>query len=172
MGKDASEETLTYSTLIVEQLMTTGGGWQDQVAALYGGFKIVTVENRLPIEITVKEIQVSEKFLADFNSRLVLIYTGITRLAKDLLLNVLRNWYTLSPKIYQNINDLVKNSVKCGEILEEGNIEELRKCVSKNRMQKLVMAPESEPDTVQELIIRISPFVDGELIFFLINRNF
>ena len=39
MGVQVSNETLSYSVLIVEQLMTTNGGWQDQIGGLYGGFK-------------------------------------------------------------------------------------------------------------------------------------
>ena len=54
------------------------------------------------------------------NNRLLLIYTGLTRLAKDLLLNVLRNWYAISSEIYDNVNELVKNGFKCTEALEKG----------------------------------------------------
>lgn len=62
------------------------------------------------------------------NGRLILIYTGLTRLAKDLLLNVLRNWYAISSEIYDNVNELVKNAFKCATCLESGrfNLSDLK----------------------------------------------
>jgi fucokinase len=94
-----------------------------------------------------------------------LVYTGLTRLAKDLLLNVLRNWYTMSTRIYENVTDLVVNSCRCREALEAGDIAGLGECVTNYRGQKLVMAPGSEPDTVKELMVKLGPFVYGRIFF-------
>lgn len=163
MGINVSNETLNYSVLVVEQLMTTNGGWQDQVGGIYGGFKMTTSKNSLPLEITVNQVKISADVEAKINDRLVLIYTGLTRLAKDLLVNVLRNWYTISTNIYNNVHNLVENSYRCGKALESGNLAELGTCISNYRKQKLVMAPGSEPDTVQELIRLLEPFVYGKL---------
>ncbi len=118
MGVDVSNETLSYSILVVEQLMTTNGGWQDQVGGIYGGFKFTIAKNQLPLEICVREVGLDREFLNSINERLILVYTGITRLAKDLLLNVLRNWYAISPEIYANVNGLVKNGHECISALE------------------------------------------------------
>lgn len=122
MGIKVSNETLSYSTLIVEQLMTTNGGWQDQVGGIYGGFKFTTCRNVLPLEISTKSIYLTEESLKNINDRLLLIYTGLTRLAKDLLLNVLRNWYTISTKVYDNVQDLIENERNCRNALETGKI--------------------------------------------------
>lgn len=120
IGVQVSNETLSYSVLIVEQLMTTNGGWQDQIGGLYGGFKQTKTKNSLPLEIQVKTLQLKQEFINLINDRLVLIYTGITRLAKDLLLNVLRNWYAISRKIFDNVNSLVINGNECADALEQG----------------------------------------------------
>lgn len=120
MGIDISNETLSYSILIVEQIMTTNGGWQDQVGGIWGGFKLTTAKNKLPLEINVNQLQLSAEFTEIINQRLILVYTGLTRLAKDLLLNVLRNWYAISKEIYDNVNELVKNGFECAKALETG----------------------------------------------------
>jgi fucokinase len=120
MGINVNNETLSYSILLVEQLMTTNGGWQDQVGGIWGGFKLTRADNKLPMVIRVEQLSLDDEFLEEeLNSRLVLIYTGITRLAKDLLLNVLRNWYAISAEIYDNVQELVKNGLKCAKALEE-----------------------------------------------------
>ncbi|CAF0975030.1 unnamed protein product [Brachionus calyciflorus] len=161
MGIEVSNETLSYSTLLVEQLMTTNGGWQDQVGGIWGGFKLTQAKNQLPLEINVKELKISQEFKDAINKRLILIYTGLTRLAKDLLLNVLRNWYAISSEIYKNVTELVKNGFKCANSLENEDIVEFGKCVDRHRKQKLVMAPGSEPESVVNLIKLLDPLVYG-----------
>ena len=108
--------------MIVEQLMTTNGGWQDQVGGIYGGFKFTTARNILPLEIRTESINLTYESLQNINDRLLLVYTGLTRLAKDLLLNVLRNWYTISTRIYDNVQGLIENEKNCRLALKAGNI--------------------------------------------------
>lgn len=88
------------------------------MGGLYAGFKLTTAKNKLPLEMSVLELNLDREFLEKINSRLVLIYTGLTRLAKDLLLNVLRNWYAISPQIYDNVQALVVNGFRCAKALQ------------------------------------------------------
>ena len=71
---------------MAEQLQTSGGGWQDQAGGLYGGFKFIWSPRGLPLEVKVNRLEgVSGKFVEKFNRKLVLIYTGQTRLGKNLV---------------------------------------------------------------------------------------
>jgi len=40
MGVSFTRSHLIHAVLYVEQLLTTGGGWQDQVGGVYGGFNL------------------------------------------------------------------------------------------------------------------------------------
>ena len=42
--------------LIPFTVMTTGGGWQDQIGAVYGGFKIARSASSLPVRVSVQPI--------------------------------------------------------------------------------------------------------------------
>ncbi len=42
LGKKLSQEELYNRVLCMEQIMSTGGGWQDQVGGLAPGIKMVT----------------------------------------------------------------------------------------------------------------------------------
>lgn len=44
--------------LYLEQLLTTGGGWQDQCGGLYGGAKKSSSDTGLPIKISTQQISV------------------------------------------------------------------------------------------------------------------
>lgn len=80
--------TLYYSFLQVlhlEQLLTTGGGWQDQCGGLYGGAKLSQSQKGLPVNITTKQIKTPPGFLDELSQHILLVYTGKTRLARNLL---------------------------------------------------------------------------------------
>ena len=80
-----SPKMLNFQVLYLEQLLTTGGGWQDQIGGLFGGVRLGLSEAKLPLKVDVVDLKISEEYLQRFNDRLVLIYTGKTRLARNLL---------------------------------------------------------------------------------------
>ena len=47
LGEDISENELYSRVMCMEQLMSTGGGWQDQVGGLVPGFKYLTTKKVL-----------------------------------------------------------------------------------------------------------------------------
>lgn len=63
----------------------TGGGWQDQVGGLMPGIKVGRSRAQLPLQVEVEEITVPEGFVQTLNDHLLLVYTGKTRLARNLL---------------------------------------------------------------------------------------
>ena len=71
--------------LIIEQMLTTGGGWQDNVGGLIPGFKISRSQGSLPLKVEAEKLELSEKIVEEFSKRLVCFYSGRTRLAKNLL---------------------------------------------------------------------------------------
>jgi fucokinase len=71
--------------LYLEQLLTTGGGWQDQIGGLKGNVHLGLSEAKLPLYVEAIDLKVKPQLVAEFNDRLLLIYTGKTRLARNLL---------------------------------------------------------------------------------------
>lgn len=71
--------------LHLEQMLTTGGGWQDQVGGLTPGIKVGHSKAELPLRIDMKFLAIADDTIRAFSDRLVLVYTGKTRLARNLL---------------------------------------------------------------------------------------
>ena len=161
MNIEVSSKELIYSVLLVEQMMTTGGGWQDQCGGLLGGFRLTKCKQSLPLEIDFESLQFPVEFEQLFNERLLLVYTGVTRLAKDLLLTALRNWYAISKEICENLRGLVTNGNKCAEAIRNGRLDVLGECINNHRQHKLTMAPGSIPKEVNDLILLLTPVCYG-----------
>jgi len=98
-GDELPEARLFDEVLCLEQMLTTGGGWQDQVGGLTGGVKLVTSRPGLPQAIRVTPVALSPRTSADLGARLLLVYTGQQRLAKNLLRNVMIRWMLRDPEM-------------------------------------------------------------------------
>ena len=66
-------------------MLTTGGGWQDQVGGLVGGVKTGYSAATLPLKVDIKYLNVPTSTIEALNRQLILVYTGKTRLARNLL---------------------------------------------------------------------------------------
>ena len=84
-GRTTTVDSLIHAVLLVEQMLTTGGGWQDNVGGLVPGFKICRAKATLPLKVETQRLDVSPAIVEEFFKRLVFVYTGKTRLAKNLL---------------------------------------------------------------------------------------
>ncbi len=88
LGRPVVLDELIRQVLQVEQMLTTGGGWQDQIGGLVGGVKCI--ESR-PGQRPHPVIHQLDPFLFQDRESLAcftLFYTGITRLAKNILSEV------------------------------------------------------------------------------------
>ncbi|HUW39937.1 MAG TPA: L-fucokinase [Rectinemataceae bacterium] len=87
-GRASLSEELFLQVLEVEQMLTTGGGWQDQIGGLVGGLKLL--ESRPAIKPRPLVRQLDPWLFEDpaCVRRMTLYYTGVTRLAKNILKDV------------------------------------------------------------------------------------
>ncbi|TDH09977.1 hypothetical protein EPR50_G00092720 [Perca flavescens] len=84
-GRTYDTDSLIHGVLYLEQILTTGGGWQDQVGGLVGGVKVARSRPSLPLQVEVERLSPPHDFLLSLEEHLLLVYTGKTRLARNLL---------------------------------------------------------------------------------------
>ncbi|HVO10039.1 MAG TPA: L-fucokinase [Vicinamibacteria bacterium] len=87
-GRPLVMDLLFRQVLQLEQMLTTGGGWQDQIGGLAGGVKCIESRPGLRPSPVVHQL---DPFLFQDRESLscfTLFYTGITRLAKNILADV------------------------------------------------------------------------------------
>jgi fucokinase len=107
-GVELSNAALFDEVLCLEQMMTTGGGWQDQVGGLVGGIKLVRTEPGLPQAIQLEPLSLSPRTEAELARRLVLVYTGQQRLAKNLLRIVVGRWLGRDPEMVWLLREIAR----------------------------------------------------------------
>jgi galactokinase/mevalonate kinase-like predicted kinase len=90
-GRPVVMDELIRQVLQVEQMLTTGGGWQDQIGGAVGGIKCIQSRPGFRPHPVIHQLDPwlfqDPESLACFT----LFYTGITRLAKNILAEVVDN---------------------------------------------------------------------------------
>ena len=117
LGWDRS--VLFTRTLALEQMLTTGGGWQDQAGGLFRGVKLIETAPGLAQKPTLRWLP--EHLLGpDYANRCVLLYyTGITRMAKNILAEIVRGMFLNSPSHLGIIADIGANADFAGAAMQK-----------------------------------------------------
>ncbi|OQV21505.1 L-fucose kinase [Hypsibius exemplaris] len=164
LGMKFDNEAVVHAVLCVEQMLTTGGGWQDQVGGVFGGIKAASSAAKLPLQVQTEKLNITPENLEEFSSRIVLIYTGKPRLAKNLLQNVVRNWYAREESVVSTCTNLKSTAEKCRDSLQNWSFDNIRSCITEYYEQKKLMAAGTEPVSVRELIAALTPYISGHTL--------
>ncbi len=156
-----NDTSLIHAVLVLEQLLTTGGGWQDQVGGLIAGVKIAHSSASLPLRVEHEVLNLSESMIQTLNDHVLLVYTGRTRLARNLLQGVIRLWYARSPEIVELVENLTTNAYQARECLEREDLEGVGRCLDTYWSQKKKMASGAEPQNVTQMMNAIRPYLYG-----------
>ena len=130
-GQSAEEEKIYAQTLCAEQLMDTGGGWQDQVGGATEGIKLITSEPGVPQDLNVDKLELTEEVKAELQERYVLIFSGQRRLAKNILRQEMNRYIMYEKYAVEMIHEVQQLAVMSRFELERGNIEELAKLLDR-----------------------------------------
>jgi len=161
MGREYTAQSLIHMVLLVEQKLTTGGGWQDQVGGVLPGFKITHSLPKIPLEVVPQVLPVPPAVLSQFNAHLLLLYTGSSRLARNLLQTVIRRWYHRSKDISELVDGLCQNAHDMQDAIVQGDMSEVGRRLDIYWRQKKMMATDAEPRHVTHLINKLKPHVFG-----------
>jgi galactokinase/mevalonate kinase-like predicted kinase len=92
LGRELSGNELFNAVLRLEQVMTTGGGWQDQVGGVVAGLKRITSPAGMIPATTIVPLGGDLADPRGNGGQTLLYYTGITRMAKNILQQVVGRW--------------------------------------------------------------------------------
>jgi galactokinase/mevalonate kinase-like predicted kinase len=88
VGRPLAERELFHAVLKLEQELTTGGGWQDQIGGVVPGVKVISAERGLVPDPRIHFVPADVLDPATNGGRTLLYYTGLRRLAKNILHDV------------------------------------------------------------------------------------
>ena len=164
MGIAYTEEDLYSHVLAMEQIMSTGGGWQDQVGGVTPGMKYITSMPGIDQQLKVSHVEIPEETKKELDERFVLIYTGQRRLARNLLRDVIGRYVGNEPDSLFALEEIHKTAVLMRFELERGNVDGFAKLLDYHwELSKKVDAGSSNT-LIEQIFGSIEDLVDGKLV--------
>ena len=124
-GLKWNQTQICHLTLILEQLLTTGGGWQDQYGGIVGGLKLLSSEPGDQSEIDIRLLPERIFTHPKYQGRWLLYYTGITRVAKNILNEIARGMFLGEAKRINIIKEIKMLALDLADALQHDDFEKV-----------------------------------------------
>ena len=122
-GKPCENSDIYTIVLSMEQMMSTGGGWQDQAGGLTEGIKLITSEPGFEQKLRIEPVILSAETKKELQERFALIYTGQRRLARNLLRKVVGGYIGGRPESVAALRDMKPLTLSMKDALERGDLD-------------------------------------------------
>lgn len=159
-----TDDDIYSHVLAMEQIMSTGGGWQDQVGGVTDGVKYITSRPGLRQELHVEHVALDEKTKKELGDRYVLIYTGQRRLARNLLREVVGRYVGNEPQSLQALNEIQRIASLMRFELERGNVDEFAALLDRHWELSKQIDGGSTNILIDQIFESIADFTAGKMI--------
>lgn len=160
-GHSWSHNEISHRTLVLEQLLTTGGGWQDQYGGVLPGIKLL--ESNKGFNQTL-EVKWTSDFLftqPEYKACMLLYYTGITRTAKDILSEIVKGMFLNDSANTFLVKEMKQHAFDTFNVLQRNDFGGLCTSVKRTWEQNKMLDRGTNPPAVQQLIKSFEDFASA-----------
>ena len=154
LGWDKNE--IGKRTLVLEQLLTTGGGWQDQFGGVLGGVKLLETQRGFDQNPVVRWLSDDIYTQPEYQQCHLLYYTGITRTAKKILAEIVRRMFLNHGGEIRQLRAMKAHAQDMFEAIQRQDFQLMGQLIRKTWQQNQLIDSGTNPDNVR----RITDLVD------------
>ncbi len=158
-GLGWSNVHLFTRTLALEQMLTSGGGWQDQAGGLFPGLKMIETSpgiSQYPMTHWLPDQQIRNSAKTE---RLLLYYTGITRVAHNILGEIVRGIFLNDANRLSILGDIRANAYFAADVIQKQDWNGLCVCIRRSWELNQRLDAGTNPPRVQQIFNRIAPWM-------------
>lgn len=149
LGWDKNE--IGHRTLMLEQMLTTGGGWQDQFGGVLGGVKLLQTGRGFAQNPQVRWLPTDLWTQPEYRPCHLLYYTGITRTAKSILAEIVRRMFLNHGDELRLLRQMKAHTLEMYEAIQENDFVRMGQLVRKTWTQNQLIDAGSNPESVEAL---------------------
>ncbi len=138
-------------TLVLEQLLTTGGGWQDQFGGIFGGVKLLQTHSGFLQEPLVRWLPTDVFTRPDYRQCHLLYYTGITRTAKQILAEIVRRMFLNNHDQLLLLRQMKQHALDMAEAIQRQDFRLMGRLLRINWTQNQRLDNGTNPEAVARL---------------------
>lgn len=163
-GLHFTENEMIQRVLCMEQLMSTGGGWQDQVGGLLPGIKMVSASMGLSQQVQSVPLHLTAQTVQELNERFALIYTGQRRLARNLLREVVGKYIGADPDAVQALYEIQQVAALMRFELERGNVDGFAALLNRHWTLSRQIDKGCTNTCIDQIFLSVEDLIDGRMI--------
>jgi galactokinase/mevalonate kinase-like predicted kinase len=149
LGWDKNE--IGRRTLILEQMLTTGGGWQDQFGGVLGGVKLLQTGKGFHQSPQVRWLPNDLWTQPEYKACHLLYYTGITRTAKSILAEIVRRMFLNHGDELRLLREMKEHTMDMYEAIQQNDFARMGMLVRKTWQQNQQLDNGTNPPAVAAL---------------------
>ena len=161
VGRPLAARELFHAVLKLEQELTTGGGWQDQIGGAIEGVKMITAEKGLVPDPRIHFVPADVLDPAANGGRTLLYYTGLRRLAKNILHEVVGQYLDRDRGAMETLRRLHAFPPLMAEAMGMRDMERFGELIDVAWKLNVDLDPDHTTPVIEELRARIRPHVLG-----------
>ena len=138
-------------TLVLEQLLTTGGGWQDQFGGILSGVKLLQTPRGFMQDPLVRWLPTDLYTAPEHRACHLLYYTGITRTAKQILAEIVRRMFLNSHDQLLLLRQMRQHALDMFDAIQRQDFQAMGRLVRTTWQQNQLLDSGTNPDTVRRL---------------------
>ena len=138
-------------TLILEQLLTTGGGWQDQFGGVLGGVKLLQTQSGFNQSPLARWLPTDLYMQPEYQQCHLLYYTGITRTAKQILSEIVRRMFLNQGEQLQLLRQMKEHALTMYDAIQRQDFEQMGCLVRQTWLQNQRLDSGTNPEAVRRL---------------------
>ena len=149
LGWDKNE--IGRRTLMLEQMLTTGGGWQDQFGGVLGGVKLLQTGRGFDQSPQLRWLQNDLWTQPEYRACHLLYYTGITRTAKSILAEIVRRMFLNHHAELNMLREMKAHTMEMYEAIQRNDFQQMGQLVRKTWQQNQALDSGTNPSEVAAL---------------------
>ncbi len=161
LGKQLSQRQLFHSVLRLEQALTTGGGWQDQIGGAVGSVKMISTEPGLVPDARIHYVPSDVLDPQANGGQSLLYYTGVTRLAKNILQQVVGRYLNRDRAAMATLSRIYLVAKEVADALAGKDIARFGRLLDAAWQLNKQLDPNSSNEEIESLFERAGPFIYG-----------
>jgi fucokinase len=161
MGRRPSQRELFHSVLRLEQALTTGGGWQDQIGGVVDGVKMIVTEPGMVPDAHIHYLPADILDPLANGGRTLLYYTGITRLAKNILQQVVGRYLNRDRETMVTLRHIGALARDVMDTFIRKDIERFGSLIDAAWQLNKRLDPNSSSAEIETLFTRVRPHLCG-----------
>lgn len=138
-------------TLVLEQMLTTGGGWQDQFGGVLGGVKLLQTGRDFCQDPLVRWLPDEIYTRPEYAQCHLLYYTGITRTAKNILSEIVRRMFLNNGTQLEMLRSMKAHTIDMYEAIQRHDFCRMGQLVRKTWAQNQAIDAGTNPGEVRAL---------------------